>query len=551
MNRVFFACALAAALIAPALAADDKTLDAPPPGLTPTTVTLGRILKAHDAATGRLMRGTLETRQETWTFTRAGLPGTETLLRSGSDYRSHIVTGPLSQDYGQLLGHGWHRFPTGVVSAVQSPDSTSFEMLLLMQNLEEAGDPKNDVTVLGEVQSPVPAYVLAIKTTGAKHPDFAFYDKTTGLINRFETVSDERRMTFTYDDYRTTKDLTQPWHVHFTDGTAALDDDFVRRSLTIGEPIDPKQFAPPQSTFGFEYYNGHQSLPVKIFSGWFSPTIVVRLNVAGRGLDFSISAAQPQSYIDFDVAQQLGLPAYGQTTHADGDSVPYDSIVPQADLGGLLLRNWPVHVTPFNYHLNDETKVVGILGYDVLSSGIFKIDYVNGTLDIYPPKTFDGTLPDALKDAYQLPISFDDGFPFFQGTIAEHSTGNILFDNDFDFSFVSGNFTNQYPDAITDLDTGKPHATAMVPFADSKGFGKSVHVWRGNVPDLKWGPAHFINFHIIASDYPVDFDGHDVDAVMGGDLLQFYDVYLDYPHARVFLKPNKMFFKAFKVETEQ
>jgi hypothetical protein len=60
-----------------------------------------------------------------------------------------------------------------------------------------------------------------------------------------------------------------------------------------------------------------------------------------------------------------------------------------------------------------------------------------------------------------------------------------------------------------------------------------------------------VNFQIMAADGDMDFvSGRSIDAVMGGDLLQYYDIYLDYPHSRIFLKPNKAFFKFFKVETE-
>jgi len=562
MKRVFFSLALTAALAAPAFASDDKTLDAPPAGIAPASATLSQILKAYDTATGRLAPSARNTRQETWAFTKAGLAGTETLVRSGMDYRSHIVTGPLAEDYGQLLGHAWRRFPGGVVTPVQSPDYTSFEMLLFMRSLDEAADPKNDVTVLGEVQSPKPAYVLQVKTTGAKHPDFVFYDKKTGLIDRFESVVDGKRTAITYDDYRSTKGLTQPWHVHFTDGTAGLDDDFVRKSLTIGGPVDASQFAPPASTFGFEYYNGHQTLPARVIGDrWrldigddhyidvIAPTLVVRLNVGGRGLDFAVSAAERHSLIDFDVAQELNLPSYGQTTHAGGENIPYDTIVPQADLGGLLLRNWAVRATPFHYHLNQETKVVGMIGYDVLSSGVFKIDYMNGTFEVFPAKAFDGDRPALVKDADILPVHFDDGMPFFTGSIDSHVTNNILFDNDFDTSFVFGSFTTQYPDSVKDVVTGKSHGSAMVPFADSKGFGKEVHIWLANVPRIEFGPAEFQNYRIIASD--ADLEGNGIDAVMGGDLLRFYDIYLDYPHNRIFLQPNKLFFKVFQVKVEK
>lgn len=558
MKRVFITLALAAVFTAPAAASDDKALDAPPPGITATTTTVSQILKAYSAAVGHASDSENTTREESWSFTKSGLSGTETLVRRGTDFHAHIVTGPLSEDYGQFLGTGWHRFAGGAVSTVQSPDYGSFEMLLFMRNFDEATDPKNDVSVLGEMQAPKPAYVLQIKTAGAKHPEFAYYDKQTGLIDRFEYVADGKRAVITYDDYRPTHGLTQPWHVHWSDGTTGLDDDFARKTLAIGRSIDPKEFAIPGPAFPAVYYNGHQSLPVKIFEDpsafdignnqyrvVVSPTVVVRLNVGGRGLDFAVSAAAPHSLIDFDVAQQLQLPSYGQTTHADGSAVSYDTIIPQADLGtGLLLRNWAVRATPFHYHISETTKVVGLIGYDVLSSGVFKIDYDNQALEVFPPKAFDGDHPAAATDAAVLPIRFDDGLPFFTGTIDNHDVKNILFDNDFDTSFVFGGFANAYPDSVKDLVTGKAHGSAMIPFADSKGYGKEVQVWLANVSSIKFGPAQFSNFQIIASDEDTD----QVDAVMGGDLLKYYDIYLDYPHNRIFLRPNKTFFKVFQVQ---
>lgn len=564
MKRVLFAFVIAAALGAPAVAADSKA-DAPPPNISPTTATLSQILKQHSAAMGHLAAGKADTRQETWAFNKAGLAGTETLSRSGSDYISRIAAGPLVNEYGQFFGHAWHQDENGVVSAVESPDYTSFEMMLFMRNFDEAADPKNDVTVLGEVQDPKPAYVLQIKLTGYKHPDFAFYDKATGLIDRFISIDDDgSRTTITYDDYRATDGLRQPWHIHSGDGTAALDYDFVRQSLTIGGQIPAAAFAIPHSTFAFESYGGHQSLPAKsVDDDWYfqegqfeheviAPTLVVRLNVGGRGLDFALSAGQPYSLIDFDVAQQLGLPSYGQVTHAGGNNVSYESILPLVNVGeGMTLRNWAIYATPFHYHANDETKVVGIIGYDVLAGGVFKIDFVNGKLDVFPASAFDGDGPPEVRGAFHLPLTFDGGVPFFSARLASHATANVMFDNDFETSTVFGNFTSQFPDSFKDVDTGKSRVTGTIPFADAKGYGKDVQMWLTNASDVVIGPATFKTLTMVASDGNIDIGGRPVDAVMGGDLLRFYDVYLDYPHGRVFLKPNSLFFKSFKVVKQQ
>lgn len=562
MKRVSVLLVLAVALSLASARAGAPPADTPPAGITPGGPTLSQVLKTYVAARGKRAAHVADTSTETWTFTKAGLGGTEALVRQGLDYYSRITSGPLVDEYGQFLGHRWHRDENGVTSAVTDADYTSFEMLLFEDSFNDAADPKNDVKVLGESADPQPAYVLEVKRTGEKHAEWMYFDKQTGLIDRIVRIIDGKRATVTYSDYRSEKGVQHPWHLHYTNGVAALDEDFTRKTLSVGGTVDARQFAMPVSTHDFEYYNGHVSLPARVLYDYWpidigngryhvviSPTVVVRLNVNGRGLDFAVSAAAPETLIDFGVAQELGLPSYGQVTHADGDDVPYETILPQADLGGLLLRKMAVRATPFHYHLGGETKVVGLIGYDVLSAGVFKIDYDNKTLDLYPPKSFDGDSP--VADAFELPVDIDSGYPFFKGTLDSHDSSDILFDNDFGMSFVFGSFTGRYPESVKDVVTGKDHANATIPFADSSGFGKDVQVWLGNIPDVHFGPAHFVNFQIMAADGDMDFvSGRSIDAVMGGDLLQYYDIYLDYPHSRIFLKPNKAFFKFFKVATE-
>jgi hypothetical protein len=199
-----------------------------------------------------------------------------------------------------------------------------------------------------------------------------------------------------------------------------------------------------------------------------------------------------------------------------------------------------VHVMPFNYNLNQGTKIVGLLGHDVLAGGVFKFDYVKGTIDFYPPSTFD---PASLGPVYTLPIEFDDGYAFTKGAIGWHPTDNILVDTEFQESMVFSSFADRYPDAVQTLD-GKPHTTGAIPFADEDGYGFDVDMWLGKVTDIQFGPAHFVDYPVTVASDPVEAD--DADAVMGLDVLRYYDVYLDYPHSRIYLKPNTNFLKRFK-----
>lgn len=553
---VFFPI-LAFITVAAALGKDDK-LDAPPTGLTPTTAVVSQILKHYDAAVGQLKAGVNDTRREVWHFSKAGLTGTETLTRQGFNFRSKIVAGPIVNEYGQFLDHRWHKDPNGFVSPMEGIDTSSFQMLIFMRNFNDTEDPKNDVKTIGESADPQPGYVVQITRPSYKHPEWVYYDKKSGLIDEIVNAVGSSRFTATYTDYRNTKGLTQPWHVHVTDGRTPLDNDFTRESLAIGVPIDVRDFITPADTPSFATFSGHMDIPARVmfhhlymptglnqYRTFSAPTAVVRLNVNGRGLDFELAAGDPESYIDWDVAQQLALPAYGQVTRTpSGEPLAYDTMLPQTQIGGLTLHNFAVRALRFNYHIGGDIEVVGTLGYDVLKSGVFKIDYDNGRITLDPASTFD--VPAPVPGSFTVPIHFDQGYAFLEGLLDSHFSSSILFANNFELSYVFGHFTSQYPDSVKDT-TGRHHSAGVVPFADSGGYGQEIEFWPGTIPDLIFGQAHFVDYDMLGTDGAVAFAGHQVDAVIGADFLKYYDVYLDYPHSRVLLKPNKSFYNFFHV----
>lgn len=551
MGRTFVILPIFALLAAgTAFAADDKQLDTPPAGITPTTATVSQVLKSYDAATGQLKAGVDDTRREAWHFNSAGLAGTETLTRQGLNFRSKIVAGPIVNEYGQIEGSRWHKDANGYVSPMQGIDTSSFQMLIFMRNFADAEDPKNDVKIIGETSEPQPAYVLQIARPDYKHPEWVYYNKSTGLIDQIVNVVDGKKYTATYGGYKTTKGLAQPWHVHVTDGRPTLDDDFTRDSLAIGVPIDPRDFVQPADTSTLATVTSHFDLPARApvdrmdlqtglgqYQQLSAPTVVVRVNVGDRGLDFELATGSPDSYIDWTVAQQLGLSSFGQTVRApNGDAISYDTVIPSMQVGGLTLHNFAVRALHFNYHIGGDTQVVGTLGYDVLKTGVFKIDYDNGKVTLDPASSFAGLQP--VPGAFGVPITFDSGYAYLPGFLDFHATPNILLANDFELSFVMGPFLAKYPDTVKDT-TGRNHTSTFVPFADSNGYGTEADVWLGSIADLQFGMAHYADYLVLGTNGDFDFGGRRTDAVIGADLLKYYDVYLDYPHNRVFMKPNK------------
>jgi len=512
--------------------ADQGTEDQPPPGIQPTTISLHEVLKAHDAAVGTLAKISPSVRTESWTFTREGQQGTERIVRRGLDYHATVNSGPFVEEYGQLNNVRWYVNQNGAVTDSDRTDVSAFDMFRV---LEDASDPKNDVKLLGTVASPTSAYVIEVTKPGLKHPEWVFIDTKTSLITQTQRRFGRYLIVSTYDGYQTTQGLTEPTHVHDSEGTASLEDDFRRESVAFSNSVDPAEFVKPQPREKFMNVSQPSDIDGRVTRG----TVVVRLTIQGRGLDFELSSGDGHSYIDSDVARELGLPAFGHTTAADGSPIPYETKIDEAMAGNVELKNFALEVIPFHYHADADTKVVGTLGYDFLSCGLFIVDYVNHRVSVEPNT---GAPPE--PGMYYLPVTFDDGRPFFTSTIASHETNNVLLDSSFLYSVIFGSFTSAYPEAVVDESNGKQHTHTIVPFADSGAYGRDIDIWIANVPDIHIGPTHYFNYKILATNYGSE-GGRPIDAVMGTRFLVFYDVFYDFAHSRIYLKPNDFFHRSF------
>lgn len=513
---------------------EDPPKDDPPTGITPTSATLKQVLDAHQAAVGTILKTSSPVRTDVWTFTKEGAQGTERIVRRGTDYHAIVQTGPFTEEFGQSGDARWHMNQNGAVSDTESLDITAFEMFRV---LEDASDPKNDVKLLGEVQAPQPAYVIEVKRPGFKHAEWMFIDAKSSLITRTEQLVGKYRVVSTYDAYQTVQGLTEPSHIHDSEGTASLDDDYHRQSLTFSTSAGASEFDKPAAHETFMDVTRPSSVDGRVTRG----TVVVRLTVNGRGLDFELSSGDGHSYIDSDVARELNLPTFGHTTSADGVAIPYETEIAEATAGDVEIKHFALEALPFHYHADADTKIVGTLGYDFLSRGLFIVDYVNRRVSVSP-----NTDAPPEPGMYYLPVTFDDGLPFFTSTIGSHETKNVLLDSSFLLSVVFGSFTEAYPEAVVDESNGKQHVHTIVPFADRGSYGRDIDIWVANIPDIHIGPTHYYDYKMLATNWAFEGGERQVDAVMGTQFLNFYDVFYDFAHERVYLKPNEFFKQSFR-----
>lgn len=521
---------------------DADALDAPPPGLVPTSVHLSAILAQHDAAIGKPTGP--DTVIEDWRFTDTGMHGTEHLERDGMNYHSRITRGPFVEEFGQDNGHRWHRDYDGFVSPTTTLDDESF----FAERVEEdAADPKNDVSVAGETQGSKPAYVVRVKISGGQHPEWVFYDVATGFITRVErVVGNKHRIAATFDDFRTTGGVTTAWHVRDSWDPPELDDDYVRTFLQRGIPVDSAQFAQPPSTPRLASYQQGFQIPIQMYT---DGTIIVRMTVAGRGLDMMLDTASPDTIIDERVAREMGLPTFGHVDRlADGGDVPFETMIPFASMGNMTMVDMAVLAEPFVIQWGWDTKIVGVLGYDFLANNVFKIDYVNGTLDLIAPSSFASA--DPVPGGLIVPMELDNGVPFVQMTIGSDVADNVAVANEVPHTTVFGNYIAGHKDDFLDLESGKRHEDE-VPFADNGQYGRTIDVWIARVSHVHFGLWDYQQVPIIATNFSLTRSpDRTIDAFLGVDYLGFFDLYFDYPHNRFIVKPNKFFYRTFHVVNE-
>jgi hypothetical protein len=531
IRPLFFAIAMIAGACSAASAADkvDPTLDAAPAGLAPAGARLSDILAKHEATISSHATATIV---EDWGYIAAGLPGTEHLVRSGTDYHSTFHSAAEDDEYGQLKGKRWHRGANGYTTPSTSEDGNSFAAVRLN---EDATDPKNDVALAGQTAGPHPAYVVKVSVSGAKHPEWVFYDAQTYNIVRIEDVYQKHRLATTYDDFRTVKGITQPWHIRVSDWQPELDSDWHVTAFDAGMPVASSEFAMP----GNPIPAGVAERAI-IPSQFVDEDVVLRVTIGGRGLDFELDPSVRYSFIDFDVAQSLDLPTFGQNTRtAKGDNVAYETAIPDAKVGPIALHNFPVFATDVSYAPAYNVKIVGVLGYDFLSQNILRIDYVHQTVEALPMSQFAGAgLP--VPHALDIPFALDDGTPLVPMNIGDGFSDRVVFNTSMPWTTVFGPYMDQHTSAFADLSHGH-HAQRAVPFADNgASYGQMVDMWLSQTPVLAFANLNFTDLPVLSTSF--GYTDPQADAMIGTDYLRYYDIYFDYPHDRLLLVPNDWFY---------
>lgn len=516
-------------LAAPALGKQVPDDGSPPKNLVKTKATISEVFRGYRRAVGQVIGDTSHTSVANYTITFGGLSGTVHTVERGDDDRSDTMLGAMHTAYGTLAGKKWSMNENGQVvveSGLHRRDDIDAAAL------RDALTGRTGVSLIGESASPA-AYVVKVEPRGGRL-EYIFFDKRSLLIDRIERMREGRRVILTLDDYRNTRGLMKAWHFRVDDGRENNVREERLVTLLFGAAVPDADLAlplPPKPIASIA------SSPASIDAKVVDDRIIVSAKIARHKVDFELDSGASEIVIDRDVVEALKLEQHGRITgETAGTYVESDVVIPKMQTGGAEIENAHARSLPFTTWASDGSPVAGLLGFDFIHDLVLHIDYLHGTVEALSPDTF--TPP---PDSRAVPIALDDNVPIVTVDIGKAANLHFILDTGADRSLLFAQFVSMHSLDVIDQGLGAA-IQASFPFVnDFAGVGGIVNSRPVQVGPLVFAGWTFPRWLFYATQDAASFESEDYDGLIGQDVLRNYDVWLDYPHSRVYLRPNDRF----------
>ena len=487
------------------------SLDDPPSGLIETSTTLAGVrslyARAHDREPSRAA-----TIIEEWRLTQDKLNGTYRVFRLGKDERDVTNLGPFMSEGGVHGTLHWQQTRNGITFTYagyhEALDAAS-------ERAWQTGSDPHDVRLIGESVA-LNAYVVEINPSGGRH-EWRFIDKNSGNVVRREFVAKSRRNTTIFEDFRMFDGIPEPSRIRMLD-SFGNERDLQLLSRTLDLTPDPKDvdIVATRHTFvEFPYATTTVKLPVRFISG----LAVVRVRIGLHFYDFLLDSGAAGIVVDPSVIDDQHLDTYGAHIGSTvGTFTETAGVVPSMSVGTLKMHGVVVRVVNLPFHLDDHTRISGLLGFDFFADSIVHIDLDHGIAEAIIPSAFK-----APADATGVPLALDDRIPVVR-VRAGGTSGRMVVDTGANRSIFTKSFASR-------ADVALDASSSVARFRSVGGTGIAEAV-------------HFRTFELagVGVSDPVvdvsaaDFGTEDVDGTVGTDILRAYELFFDYRSAQVHVR---------------
>ena len=263
-------------------------------------------------------------------------------------------------------------------------------------------------------------------------------------------------------------------------------------------------------------------------------------------LNFIFDTGATGTTIDSTVAERVGISKDNlQTVTIDGNggSQAYQMAAKQQlNMGGLALKDLNLVMANFkSLSANLGHQLDGIIGYDVLSRYITKIDFDQKKLSLYEKMNETDT-----SDYTGIPFEFSKNIliPRFPISITlangETFTGRVMFDTGSIFSLIVSNGFNKFHDFKSKIGpSAMTHGRGVSAVTnDQIAIIKSM-----SVQGFDFGP---MSIRLTVSETGKAYDGYL--GILGIEIIKRFNVILDYTDQKIYLRPNKAYFDPLKFE---
>lgn len=386
-----------------------------------------------------------------------------------------------------------------------------------------------------------PAYVVRLEPDGGAAVT-VYLDGKTFLPRKEETEGPlGNQRTITFDSWREFNGIRIPLSIRQSSGDPRFDIAITTEQVEIDLPMAADLFAKPGSGVAkFRFAHGaHQAtIPVAVYAQHvFAP---VQLNGSETAW-FFVDSGAGSSVVTKEWAEKIGLQFEGalQGVGAAGSASLAMAKNVVVGLPGLDVPLTSVAVLDASAALPMlGRRWEGVLGYDVLSQLVVRIDYEHQQMTAYDPAVF---APGA--GAVALSLTFLGNWPLIPAKILLPGRApvvtNCFIDSGAGGLMLSTPFTNA--NHVFDAVTRKVASTIYGAGGESKRFS-------GRIAGIELG-GYLVREPIAGFSTDTKqgaLASPDIGAMIGGEILQRFTVTFDYPHRRILLEPNSHFADPFQ-----
>jgi len=386
-------------------------------------------------------------------------------------------------------------------------------------------------------------YVLRLQPEGGNAVT-VYLDQQTGLPSREESAGPLGTRIVSFSDWREFSGIQIPGTIRQSNGDPKYEAVIRTEQVEINAPVPAGLFQKPgESALPVRFTTGAREavIPVQIYAE--HVLVPVRVNGGEPGWFFLDSGASA-SMVSKAWAEKIALASSGAMRGggaAGSAGVAFSKSV-VLNLPGIDIPVVTMGVMDFSAGLPMfGRRWEGLLGYDILSRVVVRVDYEHQKVTIYDPAAFV-----APPGATRLPVTFSGTAALVPARILFPGRAPVDIEGFVDSGASGLTLSTPFTNANHVMEAVPKRVTSS-----AYGAGGESTRFAGRIAGLELGP-HLLPEPVATFSTDTTeglLASPEIGALIGGEILQRFTVTFDFPHHQIFIEPNSNFADPFLEDT--